>query len=123
MAGLILKLRPGEEFLINGAVVQNGDRKTRLRVKTDGAAILRLKDAMRPEEATTPERRAYYIAQLAVAGEIAPEEAKAILRDALADLAVAWAGRPEIEAIGRAREELESGRFYAVMRKLGEIRD
>ena len=57
MAGLILKLRPHEEFLINGVVVQNGDRKTRLRVKTDGAAILRLRDAIHPEEVNTPVRR------------------------------------------------------------------
>ena len=86
MSGLILKLKPNEEVLINGVVVQNGERKTRLRVKTSGAAILRLRDAIRPEDATTPETRAYYIAQLAVTGEL--EEAKAgdILTEALAFL-------------------------------------
>jgi flagellar protein FlbT len=121
MAGLILKLRPHEEFLINGVVVQNGDRKTRLRVKTDGAAILRLKDAMKPEEATTPERRAYYVAQLAVAGEITSAEANVILRGALEALKSNFAGRPEIEAIQRAGEELANGRYYGVMRRLGEF--
>ena len=65
MAGLILKLRPHEELMINGVVVENGDRKARLRVKTDGAHILRLRDAMKPEDATTPLKRAYYIAQMA----------------------------------------------------------
>ncbi|MEQ1931400.1 MAG: flagellar biosynthesis repressor FlbT [Parvularculaceae bacterium] len=121
MAGLILKLRPHEEFLINGVVVQNGDRKTRLRVKTDGAAILRLRDAMKPEEATTADRRAYYVAQLAVSGEISGEEASIILRGALETLRADYAGRPEIEAIQRAAEELEAGRFYGVMRRLGEF--
>jgi flagellar protein FlbT len=121
MAGLILKLRPHEEFLINGVVVQNGDRKTRLRVKTDGASILRLRDAMKPEDATTVERRAYYVAQLAVAGEIAGAEASAILNGALDILKADYAGRPEIEAITRAAEELAAGRYYGVMRRLGEF--
>jgi flagellar protein FlbT len=121
MSGLILKLRPHEEFLINGVVVQNGDRKTRLRVKTDGASILRLKDAMRPEEATTAERRAYYVAQLAVAGEMSGGEAAAILREALEVLKRQFAGKPEVEALARASEELAAGRFYGVMRRLGEV--
>ncbi len=121
MAGLILKLRPHEEFLINGVVVQNGDRKIRLRVKTDGASILRLRHAMRPEEATTTEKRAYYVAQLAVAGEISSDEAAAMLSSALATLKSDYAGRPEIEALRRAAEELEAGRYYGVMRRLGEF--
>lgn len=121
MSGLILKLRPNEEFMINGVVVQNGDRKTRLRVKTNGASILRLRDAMRPDEATTPEKRAYYIAQLAVSGELAAEEATDILKDALADLARQFTGGKEKAAIDRAAAELENGRIYGVMRRLGEI--
>lgn len=121
MAGLILKLRPYEEFLINGVVLQNGDRKTRLRVKTDGASVLRLRHAMRPEEATTVERRAYYVAQMAVAGEIRPDEAAAILRNALDVLKADYTGRPEIEAVHRAGEELAAGRYYGVMRRLGEL--
>lgn len=121
MSGLILKLRPNEEFMINGVVVQNGDRKTRLRVKTTGASILRLKDAMRPDEATTPEKRAYYVAQLAVAGALGVEEASSILRDALAELAGRFVRGREREVIDRAVAELESGRIYGVMRRLGEI--
>lgn len=121
MSGLILKLRPNEEFMINGVVVQNGDRKTRLRVKTHGAAILRLKDAMRPDEATTPEKRAYYIAQLAVSGELGGEEAAGILKDALSELALRVGDGREREAIKRALSELERGRLYGVMRRLGEI--
>jgi flagellar protein FlbT len=121
MAGLILKLRPNEEFSINGAVIQNGRRKTQLRVKTDGASILRMRDAMRPEDATTPVRRAYYVAQLAVAGEIAADEAASMLREALRALSEQFAGSAEIGAIARAAEELQARRFYGVMRRLGEI--
>lgn len=121
MSGLILKLRPNEEFMINGVVVQNGEKKTRLRVKTSGASILRLKDAMRPEEATTPEKRAYYVAQLAVSGELATDEAVRILREALAELSGKARDGRERDVIDRAGEELEKGRIYGVMRKLAEI--
>ncbi len=121
MSGLILKLRPNEEFMINGVVVQNGDRKARLRVKTGGASILRLKDAMRPDEATTPEKRAYYVAQLAVSGALGADEAARILKDALSELASRFTRGPEREAIDRAAIELEHGRIYGVMRRLGEI--
>ena len=83
MAGLILKLRPNEELMINGIVIENGDRKTRLRVKTEGAHILRLREAIRPEDATTPLKRAYYVAQLAVAGQISNKDAALMLKNAL----------------------------------------
>lgn len=123
MSGLILRLRPNEELFINGVLVQNGDRKANLRVKSADAAILRLRDAMRPEEATTPERRAYYIAQLAVAGQMERDEAAGILGAALKQLAAMYNGDPKSDAIGRAVDELEAGRIYSVMRRLREVID
>lgn len=121
MSGLILRLRPFEELLINGVLVQNGDRKTQLRIKTEDASILRVRDVMRPEDATTPERRAYYIAQLAVAGELAASEARTILAAALQQLAASHSSRRETEAIARAASELENGRLYSVMRSLRDL--
>lgn len=114
MGGLILKLRPHEELMINGVIVENGERNTRLRVKTEGAHILRLRDALRPEEATTPLKRAYYIAQLAVAGQISTVEAASILTKALSeDL-----GLVDVADIGAcvARHD-----FYQVMRILRDV--
>lgn len=56
---LKLSLKPGEKFVLNGAVVQNGDRRTTL-VLQNKASVLREKDIMQPEEATTPARRIYF---------------------------------------------------------------
>jgi flagellar protein FlbT len=56
---LKLSLRPGEKFVVNGAVVQNGDRRGAL-VLQNKASVLREKDIMQPEEASTPARRIYY---------------------------------------------------------------
>lgn len=76
MTGLVLKLAPKERVLINGAVIQNCDRRSRLAIMTPGAHILRLKDAIHPEEVTTPVRRVCYIAQLVLSGDAEPTEAR-----------------------------------------------
>ncbi|MGQ0564904.1 MAG: flagellar biosynthesis repressor FlbT [Gemmobacter sp.] len=76
MSGLVLKLGPHERVLINGAVIENGERRSRLAVMTPNANILRLKDAIHPGEVTTPVRRVCYIAQLVLSGDVAPGDAK-----------------------------------------------
>ncbi|MBL4917010.1 flagellar biosynthesis repressor FlbT [Szabonella alba] len=76
MTGLVLKLGPRERVLINGAVIENGERRTRLAVMTPHAHILRLRDAIHPEEVTTPVRRVCYIAQLVLSGDAEPGAAK-----------------------------------------------
>lgn len=56
---LKLSLKPGERFVLNGAVVQNGDRRAVL-VLQNKASVLREKDIMQPEEANSPARRIYF---------------------------------------------------------------
>ena len=55
---LKLSLKPGEKFVLNGAVVQNGDRRGVL-ILQNKASVLREKDIMQPEDAKTPARRIY----------------------------------------------------------------
>ncbi|OOY32124.1 flagellar biosynthesis repressor FlbT [Thioclava sp. F36-6] len=76
MSGLVLKLAPKERVLINGAVIENGDRRSRLAIMTPNANILRLRDAIHPGEVNTPVRRVCYIAQLVLSGDTDPQEAK-----------------------------------------------
>lgn len=56
---LKLSLKPGEKFVLNGAVLQNGDRRATL-VLQNRASVLREKDIMQEAEATTPSRRVYF---------------------------------------------------------------
>ena len=56
---LKLSLKPGERFVLNGAVVQNGDRRGVLLLQNK-ASVLREKDIMQAEEVTTPARRIYF---------------------------------------------------------------
>jgi flagellar protein FlbT len=56
---LKLSLKPGEKFVLNGAVVQNGDRRAAL-ILQNKASVLREKDIMQLDEAVTPARRIYF---------------------------------------------------------------
>jgi len=56
---LKLSLKPGERLVLNGAVIQNGDRRASLLLQNK-AAVLREKDIMQPDEASTPARRVYF---------------------------------------------------------------
>jgi flagellar protein FlbT len=56
---LKLSLKPGEKFVLNGAVVQNGDRRSVL-VLQNKASVLREKDIMQADDASTPARRIYF---------------------------------------------------------------
>jgi flagellar protein FlbT len=69
---LKLSLKPGEKFVLNGAVVQNGDRRAVL-VLQNKASVLREKDIMQPEEVQTPARRIYFPVMMMYLDENAAE--------------------------------------------------
>ena len=56
---LKLSLKPGERFVLNGPVEQNGDRRGILLLQNK-ASVLREKDIMQADEVTTPGRRIYF---------------------------------------------------------------
>lgn len=56
---LKLSLKPGEKFVLNGAVVQNGDRRCSL-VLQNKASVLREKDILQTEDVNSPARHIYF---------------------------------------------------------------
>lgn len=116
--GLIIRLRPFEKFLINGVVLENGERRAKLRVKSRGANILRLRDALHPEDATTPVKRLYYVAQLAVTGDSKPDDVARELIPALQDLREIFTKPEQLERLDEIRNQARAGDFYRVMRLL-----
>ena len=56
---LKITLKPGEKFVINGAVIVNGDRRTNMVIQNK-VSILRERDIMQFEEADTPVKRIYF---------------------------------------------------------------
>ena len=121
MPGLILKLRAHEQILVNGVVMQNGDRNARLIIKTPDAKILRLRDAIHPEEATTPVRRVCYIAQLAVAGEADVPETISQLQTGIAQLRDALRGFDGTCHLDDAQDAVTDGNFYGALKYLRKL--
>lgn len=115
MTGLVIKLKPNEKVLVNGVLLQNGDRAARLRVRTSDVSILRARDAIPKEDANTPLKRVYYIAQLALAGEADADQAVGELLQCLSALKGVFpgeAGEDVLRAIEASREQ----KFFVVMR-------
>ncbi|MGE5545643.1 MAG: flagellar biosynthesis repressor FlbT [Solirubrobacterales bacterium] len=61
---LIIDLKPGEKIIINGAVIENAGSSTKLRVH-NRANILRQREIMTAEDATTPASLVYFCLQCA----------------------------------------------------------
>lgn len=56
---LKLSLKPGEKFVVNGAVIVNGDRRSTV-VLQNKASLLREKDIMLAEDVDTPVKHVYF---------------------------------------------------------------
>jgi len=121
MSGLKLKLRAGERVLINGAVIQNGPRASSLFVVSEGAKVLRLRDASPPEQACTPVSRVAYLTQLVVSGDAEPEEIDKELRARLAELGKVLNGTPLEAQVRQASCLLGRGDHYRALRKLRSL--
>lgn len=118
MAGLVLKLAPHERILINGVVMENGERKATLRIKTPDASILRLRDALHPDDVNSPVKLAYYTAQMRVAGETDPETALTELAPQIEALVHVFEDTEHASVVGGAVDQLRRRNFYGVMRAL-----
>ncbi len=116
MTGLVLKLKPNEKFLVNGVVMQNGPRGARIRIRTAGASVLRLRDALHPAAVSTSARRIYFFAQLAVAGSSTPDEAMTAIHALLPALRAICATGDQIAACEQLRNDATAHRFFSVMR-------
>lgn len=121
MSGLVLKLAPNERVLINGAVIENGARRGRLNIVTPGAHILRLRDAIHPDEADTPVRRVCYIAQLLLSGEAAPEQAIPQIESGIGQLAKVLRDSESRASLARAAEALTAGKPYYLLKALRQL--
>ncbi len=121
MSGLILKLGPNERVLINGAVIENGDRRSRLSVKTPNAHILRLRDALHPDEARTPVTRCCLDAQLMLTGDLDPAEGRRRLLAAIERLSRAFDDADSRRILDIAGNAALEGNAYQVLRAMKQL--
>lgn len=118
MTGLVLKLAPKERVLINGAVLENGPRRSKFAIVTPSANILRLKDAIHPEDANTPMGRVCFQLQLILAGNCDIESVGSQVSSQIAGISEILVDPVSQEYLNAARSALTEGRFYAALKAL-----
>ncbi len=121
MGGLVLKLAPKERVLVNGAVIENGDRRSRLSIITPGAHILRLKDAIHPEEANTPVRRVCYATQLILSGDADPENANLPLLRHIEELSRVFTDPDSRASLVEATDAVIGSQHYRCLKALRSL--
>ena len=121
MSGLVLKLNPRERVLVNGAVIENGDRRSRLSIITPNANILRLRDAIKPNEVNTPVRRVCYIAQLVLSGDVSEEDAQHQILRGIEQLSQALRDDDSRVHLDNATEAVGNLDFYRTLKSLRNL--
>lgn len=118
MSGLVLKLSPKERVLINGAVIENGDRRSRLSIVTKDANILRLRDAIHPDEANTPVRRLCYTVQLVLTGDASREGSLKEIVGRIEELSQVFLDPDSRSTLSRASDAFLCGDTYGCLKSL-----
>ena len=118
MSGLVLKLGPKERVLINGAVVENGDRRSRLFILTPHANLLRLRDAIHPDEANTPVRRVCYAMQLVLSGDASPEDSRLSTLRHIEELSRILTDADSRQHLTIATDSVLEGKYYQGLKAL-----
>lgn len=118
MAGLVLKLGPKERILINGAVLENDVRRSRFSIVTPSANVLRLKDAIHPDDANTPISRVCYQLQLILAGSSAADITSLQVKRQIIELSGIFRDRFCLEHLSLANAAIDDGRFYSALKSL-----
>ncbi|SEO07114.1 flagellar protein FlbT [Salinihabitans flavidus] len=118
MSGLVLKLSPKERVLVNGAVIENGDRRSRLSIMTPDAHILRLRDAIHPADANSPVRRVCYATQLVLSGDADPKDTKLLLLRRIEELSQILTDHDSRRHLTTATEAVLNDKFYQCLKSL-----
>lgn len=121
MSGLVLKLSPKERVLINGAVLENGDRRTKLNIVTANANVLRLKDAIHPDRANTPVGRICYDLQLILCGEASLDALRAQVDRGIRQLMEIFRGAQSQQLLEQSVEALSQDNPYKSLKLMRRL--
>ena len=117
---LRIELKPGEKFIVNGAVIVAGRSGASLALRNK-AVLLRGRDVMQEAEATTPARRLYFSLMLMYIDPDSRAEHTASFNAFLADYTIATTlalTRGKLRAVA---ELADAGEFYAGLKLCKEL--
>lgn len=118
MTGLVIRLAPRERVLLNGAVIENGDKRTSLSIKTPNAKVLRLRDAIHPDNATTPVKRTCYMVQLILSGDSDPTALQAPVLRAIEQLSQVFRDSDSALHLREATTAVLDAEYYQALKSL-----
>ena len=118
MSGLVINLRPYEKCLIGGVVIQNGQRRSQIRILDSAQGVLRLSDALHPDRIKTPLTRAYHAAQTVLVGDAPQSEIAPLLQQFLSDSIDVYRDFELTHALGPILVEAKNNNYYKVIKLL-----
>lgn len=121
MSGLILKLAPNERILVNGVVIENGDKRSRISIKTPNANILRLRDAIHPDDAKTPVSRVCYVCQLVITGDADESEGRRQILVGIEQLSRAFQDRDSVAVLDDATSAVLERNYYHALKQMRSL--
>lgn len=112
---LKIRLKPREKFAINGAVLTAGDQGATLLLY-NRASLLRGKDIMQEEEATTPVKRLYFFIMLMLLDSANKDKYYASYMKYLTDLISAISLREVKESLIVVHNYVATGECYQALK-------
>jgi flagellar protein FlbT len=121
MSGLVISLKPNEKFLVNGALLMNGSKRSQICLPDDDVYVLRVSDALHPNEVNSPVRRVYYAVQLILSGDNDALKIEEDVRSGLIALEAVFEGTALSETLEKAKIAFLKGHFYSVLNNLKSL--
>lgn len=118
MTGLVIRLAPRERVLLNGAIIENGDKRTSLSIKTPNANVLRLRDAIHPDDAKTPVKRTCYLVQLILSGDGNADDLSRPLLRSIEHLTQVFQDSDSDRYLTQATEAVMAREYYQALKAL-----
>jgi flagellar biosynthesis repressor protein FlbT len=119
---LAVKLKPGERIVVNGAVLCNGNARNTLYF-ANTASILREKDVMQVEEASSPVARAYYLVQLMMLNADDLEVYRPSYEKLMTQLLQTFTNIQIRQKLVESAEWVLTGNYYKALVALRPVRD
>ena len=119
---LKINIKPGERFVINGAVMSVEDRGTSL-ILQNHAAFLREKDIMQEDDANTPAKRIYFYVMLMY---VDPENQESYRDDFMRYLGDFMSGcriKDVRESLAHIYAMVSAGKFYQALKVCKTLMD
>jgi flagellar protein FlbT len=113
---LRISLKSGERIFINGAVLRV-DRKVALEFLNDVTFLLE-NHVLQPEDATTPLRQLYFIAQMMLINPDGKEQSTALFRKSVAMLLTCFTDDEMLAELKRIDGMVASGRAFDALKAI-----